>query len=157
MAKGKENNLEEKVKLGINNSKNSEEEIIIEIKSEDILGDFLGDMHDPYIQKQKAELAKKFGESFLTEIMIHKQGYKFCFHKSDDDKWPSDPHGHCKEKGYKINPYNGRIFEIEGKTQVDRIRKKHMESFWKELKEKGLDLAQYNPQYKEDYYKEHYA
>ena len=55
-------------------------------------------------------------------------GMLWTFHKTDDDNWPSVPHGHSIDGKYKLELWSGNIYEISTRQLVFRARKKDMKN-----------------------------
>lgn len=72
----------------------------------------------------------------LTEAIVNKFGNKWEFHLSDPDPWPSVPHGHDNEKGKKLNPFTGEIFNIKTRKITGRLKPRKLSELQLELKSK---------------------
>ena len=58
----------------------------------------------------------------LTKLFVKRTNYKWKFHKTDNDTWPSPIHGHDYEKGLTIDAITGSIFDKATKKKVDKLR-----------------------------------
>jgi len=77
------------------------------------------------------------GQEEILKILIRQKGQIWIFHKNDSDPFPSVPHGHNKETGNKLNPYDGRIYDKYGNS-VSRLNHKKLEDIQNRLKSKGF-------------------
>lgn len=76
-------------------------------------------------------------ESFrrLDEKTIKGNGYKWCFHKSDADTWPSLFHGHDYEKGLKLDLITGKIFDSSTKKHCETLKERPLRKLQAALRE----------------------
>lgn len=60
------------------------------------------------------------------------KGMLWEFHKGDDDNYPSVPHGHALSGAYKLQLWNGYIFDVSTGKHVYTAKKKDMIALKKE-------------------------
>ncbi len=58
----------------------------------------------------------------LDEKTVKGSGYKWRFHKSDADPFPSPLHGHDYERGLKIDALTGRIYDVSTKNHCETMK-----------------------------------
>ena len=62
----------------------------------------------------------------LDEKRVKVKGEIWCVHKSDDDQFPSNPHAHNIQTGYKLHLGNGKLFNRNKKLMKNKVSKKHL-------------------------------
>lgn len=77
------------------------------------------------------------GRIKIIEVLIKTRGDFWTFHKNDNDPFPSEPHGHNKETGEKLDPYTGTIYSKENKPKR-KLGHRQLYLVQKKLKEKGF-------------------
>ncbi|WP_173984068.1 hypothetical protein [Magnetospirillum sp. SS-4] len=60
---------------------------------------------------------------FLTEKQVKRGGYKWDFHKSDADDWPSPLHGHDYEKQLKLDAITGKVYDVGTREWCKTLKK----------------------------------
>lgn len=63
---------------------------------------------------------------FLTEEEIKSKGEIWVIHKNDADPFPSNPHAHNKQDGYKLHLGSGDLYTSKNKPLNQRISKKNL-------------------------------
>lgn len=71
---------------------------------------------------------------FLTEKIVKRDGYIWCFHKTDTDHWPSTLHGHDYEKNLKVDAYTGDIYDIATRQRCKKLKTKELSRIQGELR-----------------------
>jgi hypothetical protein len=75
--------------------------------------------------------------TLLLEHTIRVHGEQIRVHKSDQDEWPSDLHGHpLGRPREKIDVYTGDIYSIQNRKKVGRLGKKDLRRVHDSLREK---------------------
>lgn len=59
---------------------------------------------------------------------INVGGMQWEFHKLDDDYWPSVPHGHSMDGKYKLELWNGNIYNVNTREIVNHADKKALKA-----------------------------
>ncbi len=73
----------------------------------------------------------------LDEKEIKHKGEIWVIHKTDVDPWPSNPHAHNKETGYKLHLGNGYLYNKKNKPLNEKISKKYLLA----IREKAGDIT----------------
>ena len=58
------------------------------------------------------------------------KGMFWVFHKGDNDDHPSVPHGHSQDGKYKLELWNGNIYEVETGKLKYKAKRKEMEKLY---------------------------
>ncbi len=84
---------------------------------------------------QEESIAEQFDVlRFLTEKQVKRRGYKWDFHKSDCDPWPSPLHGHDYDKGLKLDATTGKIYDVGTRTHCKTLKSKDLLFIQNELR-----------------------
>ncbi len=62
----------------------------------------------------------------LNEEQVKNNGEIWVVHKNDPDPFPSNPHGHNKQTGYKLHLGNGELYSRKNKPLGQKISKTHL-------------------------------
>jgi hypothetical protein len=85
-------------------------------------------LHDSLTKAGKApQFQKKVG------------GYIWRVHKSDPDRWPSDPHAHDYNAGVKLDVESGYVYDVRTRKQVAKISKSELVEIRREIERKFPD------------------
>jgi len=74
----------------------------------------------------------------LKEVFIKKSGETWIFHKNDPDPSPSQPHGHNKETGEKLDIFTGNCYNPRNGVMERKLNKNTLIGIQNELKQKGF-------------------
>jgi len=99
-----------------------EKELIIEIPEEEQFLDIL--LEDRVAKAQ-------FTVKYLWQVNKH-----------DHDYWPSKPHCHNLEHGWKLNVYTGIIYNVVNKQPIKQLKIKELMLVQKKLVEVGFELKE---------------
>lgn len=67
------------------------------------------------------------GKQTLLEKQVKVGGYKWEFHKTDVDNWPSPLHGHDYESMRKLDAITGDVFDVNTKACVGKLKSKQLD------------------------------
>ncbi|OMF16549.1 hypothetical protein BK131_00675 [Paenibacillus amylolyticus] len=68
------------------------------------------------------------------DMVIASRKYKWIFHKSDADFYPSIPHGHAiRNEKIKLDPYRGLIHDTKNKKTIGKESKKFLIDLWNDV------------------------
>lgn len=70
----------------------------------------------------------------LNEEEIKHKGEIWIIHKNDKDPFPSDPHAHNEETGYKLHLGNGNLYTYKNKPLDEKISMKNLISIREKVK-----------------------
>jgi hypothetical protein len=62
----------------------------------------------------------------MDEQEIKHKGEIWVIHKNDADPWPSNPHAHNMEQGYKLHLGNGDLYDYKNQPLKKKISKKYL-------------------------------
>lgn len=74
----------------------------------------------------------------LDEKEIKHKGEIWVIHKNDKDPFPSNPHAHNMETGYKLHLGNGELFSSKNKPLNAKISKKYLIAIRDKVKNMSL-------------------
>jgi len=78
------------------------------------------------------------------------RGLMWRIHKNDDDTLPSVPHLHAIEKPYKLDVYNGRIYDAKTNKHAISANQKQLHKLWRDEKMVSI-IMDYRKRYKDKY------
>jgi hypothetical protein len=87
-------------------------------------------------------IKKKVGRFLFVEVWIRIWGEKWEIHKNDPDYFPSDPHAHNVQRGWKMDLSSGRIYDK--RKEVDKLSKKDLQRFRSRPELKDIELPALN-------------
>lgn len=78
---------------------------------------------------------------YCTEKYVKRGGYKWDFHKTDVDDWPSPLHGHDYDKGLKLDVITGKIYDVGTKKLCKKLKPGVLQDVQSELR-KSKDFGE---------------
>ena len=90
-------------------------------------------------------ISRGFPSSDSVQLRIKTGGRIWDFHKYDSDPWPSTPHGHDLETGYKLSLRDGKIYDPRSRISTGQERTEKVIELRQYLRQKWPDIRMDDP------------